>query len=135
MKVQTILVPTDFSDAAERAYEAALTLARSQEGDARIVLLHVLSLGRTDGWRLLMETPDDIEAELAREAFAKLEVTRSSRAHEDVEIALRVASGRIVDTTCEVAEEEGATLIVCGATNHSRMGAAILGTISWSPIR
>jgi nucleotide-binding universal stress UspA family protein len=40
MQLSRILVPTDFSDAASRAYEQALFLARS--GDERILLLHSL---------------------------------------------------------------------------------------------
>jgi nucleotide-binding universal stress UspA family protein len=132
MNVETILVPTDFSEASTHAYAMALELARLKPDPTRVVLLHVLAMGRQDGWRLLMETPDDIEAELTREAFRDLETARASRDHEGVEVSLRVATGRFVEVAMEVAEEERSALIVCGATGRSRVGAALLGTSAYA---
>jgi nucleotide-binding universal stress UspA family protein len=99
--MQKILVGTDASDSADLAVEAAARLAAAQ--DAELLVLYV-------------RPPLD-----AREVFdpaqmpnADAYMTAIRERYNDVKVRGRVESGDPAETICDVAEEEGADVIVVG---------------------
>ncbi|WP_424000975.1 universal stress protein [Haloarcula salina] len=125
-----ILVPTDGSDVAAAAADAAVALAR--EFDAAIHAVHVLELG---------ELPPGVDDEYADE-FAH----RGERATE--EIAEKAAAGGVEATTAviddpgkiheaivEAAEDAGADCIVMGTYGRTGLDRFVLGSVAEQTLR
>ena len=72
MQIKKILCPTDFSEAADRAFEYALFLATAHH--AEVALLHVVDqLHGFSHYEILEITPKEISERLERKAHEKLE--------------------------------------------------------------
>jgi nucleotide-binding universal stress UspA family protein len=127
-KIRRILVPTDFSDAAGDAVQAAMVLARAF--DAGIELLHVTATVA------LLPPPVEVVP------FSVLMPDLSKRVAEKLtEDAKRVQAGGI---PCETLSREGsphteivrraiempADLIVMGTHGHGGLAHAVLGSVT-----
>lgn len=139
--IKTILVPTDFSEHAQRAFERACDLA--EQLGARIYLLHVqaesslrtaIKEGLFDG-----STSD----EQVREAVEQLIEERFSQSQSGIDrsrIAVEHASrrGEPGAVISAYAREIGADLIVIGRRGVGfidEMRAAVIGSVTESVIR
>ena len=99
--MQKILVGTDTSARADRAVDEAARLAGTQ--DAELVVLYV---------RPPLDAREVFDPEKMPEPERYLEKIRDSYA--DVKVRTRSETGDPAEMICEVAEEEGADLIVVG---------------------
>jgi nucleotide-binding universal stress UspA family protein len=127
-KIRRILVPTDFSDAASEAVQAAMVLARSF--DAGIELLHVMATVS------LLPPPMEVVP------FSVLMPELSKKVKERLtEEAQRVqAAGIPCDThsregsphleIIKRSQEMGADLIVMGTHGHGGLAHAVLGSVT-----
>ncbi len=132
-----ILVPTDFSKAAQPALTAAATLAR--QSDAKVTLLHVfdpsaLSLGHVGLVPHDSEIPTeaDVDAQI-REALAQL-----ADAHfegiEGVETLIGNAASAPEEIIASVARI-GADLIVMATNGRDGVGQLIIGSVTERVVR
>jgi len=141
MSIKTILVPTDFSEHAKRAFERAYDLA-TQLG-AKVYLLHVqmessLRIAIKEG--LLGENSTD---EVIREAVAQLIAQRFSQALSGVdrslvEIEHTTRRGDPCGATIAYAQEIGADLVVVGRRGTGlieEMRVAVIGSVTEGLIR
>jgi nucleotide-binding universal stress UspA family protein len=149
-----IVVPTDFSKAAEAAFGFALELAAVC--GARVTLLHVVfgekiteELLGLDALEYLARTmdapgqatyvPGDYVARLREAAERQLEdaVAQAARegARAKVAVATAVAEGRPSAEIINFAHVQGANLIVMGTQGRSALGRAFLGSVADHVIR
>lgn len=129
---ETILVPTDGSDAAERALDPALTLA------APGATVHVLSV--VDAADLGLTTPTDADLEEIRSGIR----TASERAVERLAERAR-AAGVAAETDVRVgvphevvravADERGVDLVAMGTHGRSGLAHALLGSTTERVLR
>lgn len=125
--IRRILVPTDFSDAAENAARYAVALASSL--GAEVVLIHA--------WQLSSYSSPD--SELARSMQADLErdlaELEAKLAESHVAITRHVRLGAPDSEILECAEEFGADLIVMGTTGKTGLEHFMLGSVAERIVR
>ena len=128
VKIRRILVPTDFSDAAGEAVQAAIVMARAF--DAGIEILHVTAA--------IMFLPPPAEA--VPYSFLMPDLSKKVK-DRLVEESKRVqAAGVLCDThsiegtphteIVKRAQEIGADLIVMGSHGHGGLAHAVLGSVT-----
>ena len=124
-----ILVPTDFSDAAETAINHAATLAKVTGDEIRLV--HIVNKDTKSKLKKAGESLDDLNAKLK----AKLEEITTEYG---VKADYHLREGSIFTTIGEVAEEIGARLLVMGTHGVVGMqhitGAWAVKVITSSPV-
>jgi nucleotide-binding universal stress UspA family protein len=135
MKVETILVPTDFSSHAEEALAVATELAKTF--GARIVVLHAYHLDvpmmspMAGGYAL----PENFYADLQAHATARVEKLAGDLATEGVDavgVAIpEAASLAIVDQ----AHSLPADLIVMGTRGNTGLKHVVLGSVAERVVR
>jgi nucleotide-binding universal stress UspA family protein len=122
---RTILHPTDFSPAAEEAFQLAASLARDH--GARLVVLHVMPATPT-------ESPDAEEEEVwlhkdhLWEEFHRLEAT-DPRIRE-VRIDCQFIGGDPAKEILRVAGDIDADLIVMGTHGRTRLSRLLMGSVA-----
>ncbi|MBX3192046.1 MAG: universal stress protein [Labilithrix sp.] len=128
MRIETILVPTDFGLAASVALEHAVALAKAF--GARIVVLHVEKAVLTPYPIALMPPPET----LAEAARAELE-----RFVRDRELPLgSVARLRLGEPAAEILEEvkaSNADIVVMGTHGHRGIERFLLGSVAEKIVR
>ncbi|HSH15568.1 MAG TPA: universal stress protein [Verrucomicrobiae bacterium] len=125
----TILVPTDFSYAADRALHHAVRLARRFR--ARIALLHVVApAGFPEVLipALRVDLPQLVA--LSRERLDRL--VRRFRIRPSYQA---VKTGHAAGEILEFADEAGADLIVMGARGHGALKRAVIGNTAERVVR
>lgn len=120
--LQSILVPTDGSPAAEAALERALTLAEDArpddgDGDRDAPVVHLLAVADTTGAPFRFTSADVGELERLKRQL----VTELASAYEDHDVDLRSAirRGRPSHEIVRYADEHGLDLIVLGRTGRT----------------
>lgn len=135
-----ILLPTDGSEAAERAEEYAISLADVSGGD--IIVLYDID---TSYLKTLAEkdTLDEVEKEMRREGeevverFRKKVFESQSNGHcKNVNVVPLIKKGKPVNVILEIAEEQQVGLIAIGKSGrHCEDTKLILGNITERVIR
>ncbi len=125
----TILVPTDFSYAADRALRFAVQLARRQR--ARIALLHVIAPAVIPDVFLTSVRMDLPQlAETSKEHLARLARRMGVRPRFET-----VRTGPVAEEILRYADDLGAGLIVIGARGHSTLERLLIGTTAERIVR
>jgi len=125
LRLKRILVPTDFSEGADRALKYAVRFGRPYK--AEIVVLHVFHLKE---YLALLSQRDEVDSETANEvleaaktgAFKKLEEVVHRVRHEDVVILPMLLIGVPFEEIVRYAAEHEIDLIVM--PTHGRTGLA-----------
>lgn len=127
--MKTILVPTDFSSAAQNAAEYAVCLAK--EINAKVLLLHAyrVPVPATEV-PIMMPTPEELQKE--NEDFLKKEAIRLKK-KIGLDVQYKALMGFAVDEILE--EEKNAYLVVMGITGSGKLSQALIGSISTAMIR
>jgi nucleotide-binding universal stress UspA family protein len=134
--IQTVLVPTDGSEHADKAVAFAADLA--QKYGARIVLLHVMTdvgTGRVpDELRGLqrLEHVDVTERDIRQAAVNELLRTaeKTARAHGAEAVETVVLEGRPASGILDCARERGVDLIVMGSRGVGDLKGLLMGSTS-----
>lgn len=133
----TILVPTDFSAAADAALDFALELGERLA--ARYLLLHVVPIDDSDASLPLPgpRDPGDQGAPLREDAAAgldrRLERLRSERS--ELEITSQIRSGVPSREICRCAVEEKADLIVIATRGRGGLARLLIGNTAEQVVR
>jgi nucleotide-binding universal stress UspA family protein len=126
--MKTILVPTDYSDAAENAMQYALRLARLSH--SKIILLHVYQLPVPLGEvpMVIVSPAEIIDAEEQQIKKIRESVVASAPGEIVVETLLR--TGLVREQIIAVAEEQNADLIVMGMTGSNVNVVRMMGNVT-----
>lgn len=131
--MKKILFPTDFSEAANKAFIYALKLADKME--AKITTLHVFKRPTISAHYMpstlekFFETFDWYEFESFKRALPPLREMAEKNNLGNVEMVHVMREGeKLVDTILEVAEEDGADVIVMGTTGSGGLKEIFLGS-------
>jgi nucleotide-binding universal stress UspA family protein len=128
--MKTILVPTDFSDAANNAAEYAVHLAK--EIKARVLLFNVfhVPIPITTDVPVLIIPSDELQREseirLKKQAFHLNKET-------GIDVACISVMGLAVDEILE--QEKSAALIIMGMRGATKLSEALLGSITTAVLR
>ena len=135
MRIQTILVPVDFSEFSEHAFQWALAMATDQQ--AKVVLVHAVhplshlafpeSICITD-FRTM-------EQELKREAKKHLANFAAKKTTQTVPVEMQVVMGDPVWEICQAATREHADLIVMGSHGRTGLSHVLLGSVAERVVR
>jgi universal stress protein A len=137
LRLQTLLVPTDFSESSRKALHYAQRLA--QQFGSTVVLVHVIEpvyVYPVDG---LMHFPGDVrdanterrpETEKALERLAELAAVQGH-----VAVRTRTRIGRAFDEITAAAREEKADLIVISTHGYCGLKHVLLGSVAERVVR
>lgn len=133
--MRTILFPTDFSNAATRAFIYALRLANKLE--ARIVTLHVFEKPDMSGFSHIPKTLEEFyntidlyEFENYRDAVPALDAIQDEQNLNNLQVVHTLHEGETVETILERAKVENADMIVMGTTGARGLKEIILGSVA-----
>ncbi len=139
MPWKTLLVPHDFSTAAERAFAQATDLAALSGG--RVVLLHVSPIPHglraesrilpDDGDGSTLVRIDEYMTSAARRKLADLAKERCPSAH----LHAIAADGDAADTILEQADQLAADVIVMGTHGRTGVRRLLLGSVAERVLR
>ncbi|MFK7049944.1 MULTISPECIES: universal stress protein [Flavobacterium] len=130
--MKTILVPTDFSDAANKASLFALKLAKKNQ--AKVLLLHSYNLPIIDvqssvlSANMLYSSVDLDEFELFKENNKKLSELAYSKGLEDVEISHKIVLGELNVSINQCVKEELVDFIVMSTSGDDDWFSRVMGT-------
>ena len=127
--MKTILVPTDFSNAATNAAEYAVNLAK--EMNAKVLLFHAYQMPiPISEVPIMIITPDELQKE--NETFLKKEAI-SLNQKSGVEVTYLAKMGMAVDQIIE--EEKNVNLIVMGMKGASKLSEVLIGSVTTETLR
>ena len=130
---KTILVPTDFSEAAEAALDVALELAAQVR--AKVHLMHAIEppyVGFSDG----LEFPTaDLVTRIQAKGAADLAASLAKRSGTRVDLASILVEGDPRETVLEAAEEVDADLVIMGTHGRRGLRRALMGSVAESVVR
>jgi universal stress protein A len=134
MELETILVPTDFSEHAAHAFQWALAMAA--DWNAKIVLLHAAP-------RSYLTYPESVylvdlaklEQEILADAEKRLGELAAQKGTKTVTVETRAVLGEPVWEICQAAEQEHADLIVMGSHGRTGLSHVLLGSVAERVVR
>lgn len=133
MKIKKILVPTDFSETAEKAFQYSLFLADTH--GAELTLLHVVGQPQAfDLFAILLLTPEEIAEKMVEHAHQDLQVM-VKRANDTVAAKGIVRRGKNWDVICKTATEENADIIVIASQGRTGLSNALIGSVAEKVVR
>lgn len=130
---KTILVPTDFSEAADCALDYALELAKGL--NAKVTVMHAYELpvfGFPDG-ALIATT--DFATKILEGAQLALKSLADKRSAKGEAVATLLRNGEARSTIEATAKEIGAGLIVMGTHGRRGLARALLGSVAEGVVR
>jgi nucleotide-binding universal stress UspA family protein len=135
MQLNTILVPTDFSEHAAQAFTWALGIAA--DWDARLVLLHVAPTLASFAYPESMYLPDleRIEKDALEDAERRVKEFAAQKGTSQVLVETRVVLGEAMREICHTAEQEHADLIVMGSHGRTGFAHVLLGSVAERVVR
>lgn len=127
MKIETILVPTDFSEHADKAFEIALLFALAF--GSRLELLHTYDFGQ---WVTLYEVTFAERAgeKIRLEAMARLQPFVDRAKADGIDVSTLVVLGTPSQMIIERANETKADLIVMGTRGLGALQQLFLGSVA-----
>ena len=135
MEIKTILVPTDFSDFAEHAYNWAMGLAANCK--AKIVLFHATPTMSHIAFPESVYYPDlaRMEREMLADAEKRVGEFVAKKGPSPVPVETRVTLGEAVWEICRMAEKEHADLIIMGSHGRTGLSHVVLGSVAERVVR
>lgn len=121
---KTIVWATDGSAGADRALELAKSLA-SQDG-ARLVAVHTIEFVAGKGVAMAQSADED-------ERQAKVAAQVADLEAQGLTVTARIVHGgvhRPAHMIAEIADEEGADLIICGTRGHTVLAGLLVGSVT-----
>ncbi|MCA9509554.1 MAG: universal stress protein [Myxococcota bacterium] len=133
MKIETILVPVDFSDGARAALDAAIDLAK--ERGARLHLLHCyrIDLGWASPYGVTL--PPTLGDEIKQAASAELAKWTEDAVARGANAEAHLSSLLPTEGIERAAEQLGADLIVMGTKGLTGLKHVVLGSVAERTVR
>ena len=138
--MKKVLVPTDFSPAAQSALEVAASIASKE--NAQVVILHAIELPsgqsfNTEGEVLTLDNWEEkvFSMKLIENAKEKLEQFQASLLLRGVRAVYHLRLGNPFQSIRELITNEEVDLIVMGTAGHSRLEEMIIGSNTEKVVR
>jgi nucleotide-binding universal stress UspA family protein len=140
IEIRRICVPTDFSDAADRALRYGAQLAKTFSADLH--LLHVLQ-----DFAMIVSDPEfaatavtvgDFLQNMQKEANASLEKITAQpwwQGMEKISVTKTVCNGTPAEEICSYARKNNIDLLVCGTHGRTGIKHLLLGSVAERLIR
>ncbi len=129
LKIQKILVPTDFSAASDLALRYGHEMAKTF--DAQLTVLHVAD----DPILFAETTSDEFRAQTSQKSAAKLEENVQQVLGETKGIELVVKCDSAANAIVYFAKDEGTSMLVMGSHGRSAMASMLLGNVAEHVVR
>jgi nucleotide-binding universal stress UspA family protein len=135
MEIKTILVPCDFSDYAEHAFQWALGFA--EKWGAKIVVVHAAPLFSRMAYPESVYLVDlaKMEDELIADAEKRLQEFVAKKETGTVSVETQAVLGDPFWEICQAAEREHADLIVMGSHGRTGLAHVLLGSVAERVVR
>jgi universal stress protein A len=135
MRIQTILVPVDFSVFSEHAFRWALGIATDQQ--AKVVLVHAVHPLSHFAFRESICVTDfrTMEQTLITEAKKRLANFATKETTRTVSVETQVVVGEPIWEICQAATREHADLIVMGSHGRTGLSHVFLGSVAERVVR
>jgi len=133
MRPGTLLVGTDFSDQADRAFRLAMDLAA--EFEARIELVHAFDTPIPFFEPYAVSLPADWLDEAKRSSENQLQESVKLAEGREISVTARFIEGNPAHVLAREAEEIGADWIVVGTHGHGGIKQALLGSVAERVVR
>jgi len=127
MKIDAILVTTDFSEPDDYAFKLACSLARDHS--AQVFVLHVIPPPSTHGEKLARAAPDSYRDQLWRE------LVRIKPADASVQVEHLLTEGHPAKEIVQAAKEKGCDLIVMSTHGRTGLSRLLLGSVAEQVLR
>jgi len=130
-----ILIPTDFSDVAEKALDCVKQL--KDAGTREVVVLHVIKKNSLEVIAQYSSIRDfeEVEKEVEGDAREKLSRIEKELKETGFQVKIRVETGFPFSEILRVEDEEDVSAIVIGSHGLSNIKEILLGSVSESVIR
>lgn len=124
--MKTILVPTDYSQAANNALYYAIELAKLNK--SKIILFHAYHVPMPTGEvPVMLVHPDELEKENL-DRIKKLEREITKKTSNEIKVECFVRAGFVPDEIVSVVKEKNISLIVMGVKGESKMSRVLMGS-------
>lgn len=133
LTIRTILVPVDFTETSDRAFDYAVSMAARFE--ASVVAMHAYEIpvyGFPDG---ALIASSDVATRIASAAEQALDRLVEARQNKGAKVSGLLRTGVAYDLANTVAEEIDADLIVIGTHGRKGLARALLGSVAENVIR
>jgi len=122
---QPVIVPTDFSETADKALQAAFELARRMH--APLHILHVIQMPMLDAAGPLGYAADAYR-ELRDQADRDMKVRQDNYAEKEVDLHIEICDGFVADEVVAYCEKHNPAYCVLGTTGASGFLSRIIGS-------
>lgn len=131
LNIRTIVVPTDFSETAQNAYQYALQLAGTM--NAKVRLVHINQSSPDVGSALLFDgIPEELhyKQELLESWSLKKNQYEKNNTTHSTDVIPEMINGFIIDELRALSRRKDTDLIIMGATGENKLLGRFLGGIS-----
>ena len=130
-QINSILIPTDFSDASEGALKVGMAIAKRQK--AKVTLLHIVDLLPVLlPTQVLLSDPQEL---LSRMEEKLEEISERIRKESGVKAVVKALEGTPADRICKFALEENISLIVMGKHGVSGLREFFIGSEAFKVVK
>ncbi len=114
-QLNRVVVPTDFSPAADNALRYSMALASSYQADVRLVHVHQHVAPSGSFGQLSLGNSDFLEV---KRALLQDRIRRFGKEAKTIKLEEELQCGKVVETLREIAQREHTDLLVLGATGE-----------------
>ena len=132
-RFRTVLVPMDFSEAANAALDAAVGLARESGGTIHLLHAYELPLGTIPPYGVAV--PEALLGQVRAAEARRLEKACHKVTAAGVACETHVVHGPAADAIAEAARSFGADLIVIGTRGLTGLKHVLLGSVAERTVR
>ncbi|HEY7816644.1 MAG TPA: universal stress protein, partial [Vicinamibacteria bacterium] len=132
-EIQKILLPVDFSDSSQRAFDQAIGLA--QDFRAELHLLHCYQLHRRMVAPYGIEIPESLEHDVRMAALRRLSDWREKATAHGIRVREHISAHFPSDEIPAMAARIGANLIVMGTRGLTGLKHVLLGSVAERTMR
>lgn len=127
MAARTIYVATDFSPASERAFDAALDMAKLRGAD--LVIGHVIATPGVLGYGV-GEVAEAVDTRIQEGTGNQLEALRRKAERAGVPARTEILSGSPYDALAEAAGRVDAAMLVLGTHGRTGFSRMVMGSVA-----
>jgi nucleotide-binding universal stress UspA family protein len=133
LRLQTMLVPTDFSESSGEALSYALTLAR--QFNARLIIFHSFAVPNLTATDLGAQRPAPRPEALQAAAEEQMRIFVEGIDFGGVEFETQVRPGSAAEAICDQAEDQKADLIVIATHGRTGLLHVLIGSVAEHVVR
>lgn len=137
LKIDSILVPMDFSENSEHALDYAIDLAGKLGADIQLLHCYIVEMFSMVAYGAdhMPSIPQDFAHQVERAAGSKLATYKEQVARSDIQVSCHLSTLVPSDGIVRTAQELGSDLIVMGTHGLTGLSHALMGSVAERTIR